>query len=79
MIDQNTKFKLENGIITFDKIILKDIKNDFIKSKQLDSKMDISGHFNVFWIQISNGKVTNILVKPIEVMNKLFQIYEIDL
>lgn len=79
MIDQNTKFKLGNGIITFDNIILKDIKNDFIKSKQLDSKIDISGHFNVFWIQISDGKVVNILVKPIEVMHKIFQIYEIDL
>lgn len=79
MIDQHTKFKLENGIVTFDNIIIKDINNDFTKSKQLDSKIDISGHFNVFWIQISNGKVKGIHVKPINVMHKLFQIYEIDL
>lgn len=80
MIDQNTKFKLGNGIITFDKIIIKDIKNDFMKSKQLDSTISHYDRcFYVSWINLSDGKVVNILVKPIEVMNKLFQILEIDL
>lgn len=80
MIDENTKFKLENGIITFDKIIIKDINNDFTKSKQLDSNIShYDRRFNVSWINLSNGRLVNILVRPIEVMHKLFQIYEIDL